>query len=148
MREVLLRIKEGLAAPNGADCSTATFRPTARDGGTLPAHQAGVVYKYGSGHGQPRVPGRDPAPEGGILSGRENAGLGRFWPLFVGVPLISLLAVGAILLSGGGGEPSQPAREDGSRASGGGSQGSPDLGTPTLGSADAPVVMTEYSDYQ
>ena len=106
------------------------------------------MYKYGSGHGQSRVPGRDLAPEGGILSGRENAGLGRFWPLFVGVPLIALLAVGAILLSGGGGEPSQPTRDDGSRTSGDGSQDDTDLGTPTLGSADAPVVMTEYSDYQ
>ena len=97
-----------------------------------------------------RVPSRDPALEGGVLSGTgtENSGLGRLWPLFVGVPLIALLAVGAILLSGGGGEPSQPAGDAGSRASGGGSEESPDLGTPALGSADAPVVMTEYSDYQ
>jgi len=64
------------------------------------------------------------------------------------VPLIALLAVGAILLSGGGEETSRPAQDRGSQASGGGSQGSTDLGTPALGSADAPVVMTEYSDYQ
>ncbi len=92
----------------------------------------------------------DPA-EGGILSGtgRESAGVGRFWPLFVGVPLIALLAVAAILLSGGGDGPSQPPQDGGSQASGGGG-GEEDskLGTPALGSADAPVVMTEYSDYQ
>jgi hypothetical protein len=90
----------------------------------------------------------DPA-EGGILSGtgRESAGLGRFWPLFVGVPLIALLAVAAILLSGGGDGPSQPPQDDRPQASGGGEEDSK-LGTPALGSADAPVVMTEYSDYQ
>jgi hypothetical protein len=91
----------------------------------------------------------DPAVEGGILSGtgRESAGLGRFWPLFVGVPLIALLAVAAILLSGGGDGPSQPPQDDRPQASGGGEEDSK-LGTPALGSADAPVVMTEYSDYQ
>jgi hypothetical protein len=91
----------------------------------------------------------DPAAEGGILSGtgRESAGLGRFWPLFLGVPLIALLAVAAILLSGGGDGPSQPPQDDRPQASGGGEEDSK-LGTPALGSADAPVVMTEYSDYQ
>jgi hypothetical protein len=68
----------------------------------------------------------------------------------VGVPLIALLAVAAILLSGGGDGPSQPAPDDRPRASGdgGGGEKDPKLGTPALGSADAPVVMTEYSDYQ
>jgi hypothetical protein len=65
----------------------------------------------------------------------------------VGVPLIALLAVAAILLSGGGDGPSQPPQDDRPQASGGGEEGSK-LGTPALGSADAPVVMTEYSDYQ
>lgn len=87
-------------------------------------------------------------------TGRENAGLGRYWPLFVGVPLIALLAVAAIVLSGGGGgTPPPPASDDRPQSSGdgggeGGTGGRADLGTPTLGSADAPVVMTEYSDYQ
>jgi len=142
MREVLLRIKGGAgrAAPNGAHCSTTTSPPTARDGATPgPPRGLGVQIRFW-----------DPAAEGGILSGtgRENAGLGRFWPLFVGVPLIALLAVAAILLSGGGGGPSQPAPDDRPRASGDGGEKDPKLGTPTLGSADAPVVMTEYSDYQ
>ncbi|HEV2093205.1 MAG TPA: hypothetical protein VGR18_08575 [Rubrobacter sp.] len=113
-----------------------------------PALRAGVVYKYGSEIRQTRAPAGDPAREGGILSGtgRDNAGFGRFWPLFVGLPLIALLAVAAIVLSGGGNGPSQPAPDDRPRASGNG--GDPGLGTPTLGSEDAPVVMTEYSDYQ
>ena len=67
----------------------------------------------------------------------------------MGVPLIALLAVAAILLSGGRDGPSQPPQDDRPRASGdGGGEKDPKLGTPALGSADAPVVMTEYSDYQ
>jgi hypothetical protein len=65
----------------------------------------------------------------------------------VGVPLIALLAVAAIALSGGENEPSQPAPDDRPQASKGGG-GERDLKTPSLGSADAPVVLTEYSDYQ
>lgn len=115
------------------------------------ASRADVVYKYGSGSGQTRAPAGGPAPEGDILSdtGRDNAGFGRLWPLFVGVPLIALLAIAAIVLSGGRNEPSQPApdgRQQGSE--GGGGERDTGLGTPSLGSADAPVVMTEYSDYQ
>jgi hypothetical protein len=61
--------------------------------------------------------------------------------------LIALLAVAAIALSGGGNGPSQPAPDDRQQSSedGGGER---DLETPSIGSADAPVVMTEYSDYQ
>ena len=67
----------------------------------------------------------------------------------MGVPLIAVLAVAAILLSAGGDGPPQPAPDDRPRASGdGGGKEDPKLGTPALGSADAPVVMTEYSDYQ
>lgn len=65
----------------------------------------------------------------------------------MGVPQISLLAVAAIALSGGGNEPSQSTPEDRPRASEDGAE-ERDLGTPSLGAADAPVVMTEYADYQ
>ena len=64
------------------------------------------------------------------------------------MPLIALLAVAAILLSGGGDGPSQPAPDDRQQGSGDGGEEARKLGTPALGSADAPVVMTEYSDYQ
>jgi hypothetical protein len=89
----------------------------------------------------------------------------RGWPLLLGVPLIALLAIGAVLFFGAregpqpSGEQEQPARgadgagEEAQRPAGGGSPGeggasAEGLGTPVLGSADAPVVMTEYSDYQ
>jgi hypothetical protein len=81
----------------------------------------------------------------------EQKKAGSRWPLFVGLPLIVLVAVAAVLFSGGGQErPSGSAeRPDGAgsgeeEASGGGSG----LGTPALGGADAPVVMTEYGDFQ
>ena len=80
----------------------------------------------------------------------KSRGAGRRWPLFVGLPLIVLVALGAVLFSGGREEPSgtselQSGSDAGEQeASGGGSA----LGTPALGSADAPVVMTEYGDFQ
>ena len=63
----------------------------------------------------------------------------------MGLPLISALAIAAILLSGGGDEASSTAGQgpdngDGAEVAG--------LGTPALGSKNAPVVLTEYSDYQ
>ena len=84
---------------------------------------------------------------GGDERGR---GIGRLWPLFVGVPLIALLAVGAIVLSGGGGEdpPASPGDRPQTQKEPAGEGRTAKLGTPTLGSADAPVVLTEYSDYQ
>lgn len=65
----------------------------------------------------------------------------------MGMPLILAVAVAAIVLSGGGENASQPASDDRRQAQEGGNQNA-DLGTPALGSADAPVVLTEYSDYQ
>lgn len=95
-----------------------------------------------------------------------NKAGGWAWPLLLGLPLVVLLAVGAVILLGGerasqtGGRddpsaengsaegPSQPAGEDGEagdeQASGSGGK----LGTPVLGDEGAPVVMVEYSDYQ
>lgn len=75
---------------------------------------------------------------------------GRRWPLFVGLPLIVLVAVGAVLFSGAQERPSGTSEKPGGAGSGeeeasGDGSG---LGTPALGSADAPVVMTEYGDYQ
>jgi hypothetical protein len=72
----------------------------------------------------------------------------RAWPLFVGLPLMVAVAIIAVLFSGG--ERSQPsgqeqhsqsAREEASR-------GDAELGHPTLGNTDAPVVMIEYGDFQ
>ena len=81
-------------------------------------------------------------------TGRESGGIGKLWPLLVGLPLIAALSVAAILLSGGG-DGASPTAPDGNRqSSNGGGMGSAQLGTPALGSKDAPVVLTEYSDYQ
>jgi hypothetical protein len=81
----------------------------------------------------------------------EQKNAGSRWPLFVGLPLIVLVAVAAVLFSGGGQErPSGTAeRPEGARSGGEEASGDgPGLGTPALGSADAPVVMTEYGDFQ
>jgi hypothetical protein len=83
-----------------------------------------------------------------------GGGAGRLWPLFVGLPLIMAVAVAAVLLSG---ERSQPSRQgqnppsEGRQARSGGEQasrGGAELGHPSLGRKDAPVVMTEYADFQ
>jgi hypothetical protein len=74
---------------------------------------------------------------------------GRRWPLFVGLPLIVLVAVAAVLFSGAQERPSGTAERPSGAGSGEEASGdSSGLGTPALGSADAPVVMTEYGDFQ
>jgi hypothetical protein len=87
----------------------------------------------------------------------KNSGGGarRLWPLFVGLPLILAVAVAAVLLSGGRSQPPgqepRPAEEERQVRSGGGEQasrGGAELGHPSLGSQDAPVVMIEYGDFQ
>ncbi len=92
--------------------------------------------------------------------GKENgAGGKRAWPLFVGLPLIILIAVAAVVISGGEERVSQdkPSGEKGSaehasRAGGEAKEqasgGDRELGHPALGEAGAPVVMIEYGDYQ
>lgn len=89
---------------------------------------------------------------------KEARGYKRAWPLFVGLPLIILIAVAAVAFSGGqqrapqGPSQGQPSGEKGSaerpsqaeQASGGDNE----LGHPALGEAGAPVVMIEYGDYQ
>ena len=78
----------------------------------------------------------------------EGGGVGRLWPLLVGLPLIAAIAVAAILLSGGGDGTSTAAPDDRKQGSGGGGAEVAELGTPALGSKNAPVVLTEYGDYQ
>ncbi len=93
----------------------------------------------------------------------KNAGARRAWPLFVGLPLIILIAVAAVAFSGtkerasqpADGQPSgQPSGEKGSAErpsqadKGQASGGDNELGHPALGEEGAPVVMIEYGDYQ
>jgi hypothetical protein len=94
-------------------------------------------------------------------AGKKDArGNKRAWPLFVGLPLIILIAVAAVVFSGGeegapgpeAGKPSageepagQPSQAGGGQQASGGEKG---LGHPALGEAGAPVVMIEYGDYQ
>jgi protein-disulfide isomerase len=84
-----------------------------------------------------------------------GGGAKRLWPLFVGLPLILAIAVAAVLFAGGERPPAQgqqPRAAQEERPSGGeqerASQGGAELGHPSLGSADAPVVMIEYGDFQ
>jgi hypothetical protein len=89
----------------------------------------------------------------------KSAGARRAWPLFVGLPLILLIAVAAVVFSGtkeqapqpAGGQPSgekgsaeQRSQADKEQTSG----GKRELGHPALGEEGAPVVMIEYGDYQ
>jgi protein-disulfide isomerase len=91
------------------------------------------------------------------LSETNRRSAKRAWPLFVGLPLIVALAVAAVLLSGErshptaqGQQPQSAEREE--QPAGGGreeaARGDTELGHPTLGDADAPVVMIEYGDFQ
>ena len=85
----------------------------------------------------------------------ESRTRGRLWPLFIGLPIIAIIAVTAVIFAGGGNDETRNAGQDQQaaggeeRASGGGDEsGDGRLGHPSLGDADAPVVMVEYSDYQ
>ena len=86
---------------------------------------------------------------------KAGGGAKRAWPLLVGLPLILAVAVAAVLLSAERSQPPgqepQPAEEGRQVRSGGGdkaSRGGAELGHPSLGREDAPVVMIEYGDYQ
>ncbi len=89
----------------------------------------------------------------------KGAGGKRAWPLFVGLPLIILIAVAAVAFSGteeraslGQQSGEKGSAEQPSRAAGGAQErasgGDGELGHPALGEAGAPVVMIEYGDYQ
>jgi hypothetical protein len=67
----------------------------------------------------------------------RSGGKGKIWVPFAGLALLALL-VGAFAVSCGGTVAEQPAEP----------QASADLDHPTLGAEDAPVVLTEYADYQ
>lgn len=86
--------------------------------------------------------------------GKRKLG-GRLWPVLIGLTLLmvslALAGCGAGTTSGQSSEPSERASgedsaensgENGEKSSGG------KLERPALGEADAPVVMTEYSDFQ
>ena len=75
---------------------------------------------------------------------KDARGYKRAWPLFVGLPLIILIAVAAVVFSGGGDRAPQDQRTGEKGAAG----GDRELGHPALGEAGAPVVMIEYGDYQ
>jgi len=87
----------------------------------------------------------------------ENRVISRLLPLLIGLPLIAIIAVAAVLLSGEGdrapqssGQGQQSSGEK-EQAPGGGdatTSGDESLDHPALGDADAPVVLVEYSDYQ
>jgi protein-disulfide isomerase len=88
---------------------------------------------------------------------KAGGGAKRAWPLFVGLPLILAIAVAAVLFAGGERPPAQgqqprvaqeeqPSEPDTGRE--GASQNGAELGHPSLGNADAPVVMIEYGDFQ
>lgn len=62
---------------------------------------------------------------------------GKIWLPCAGLLLLALLA-GAFAVSCGGTVAEQPAEP----------QASADLDHPTLGAENAPVVLTEYADYQ
>ncbi len=90
--------------------------------------------------------------------GKEK-GAKRAWPLFVGLPLIILIAVAAVAFSGTKERASQPSSDQapGEKGSAGqpsqaekeqASGGKRELGHPALGEEGAPVVMIEYGDYQ
>jgi protein-disulfide isomerase len=87
---------------------------------------------------------------------KDGRGVGRAWPLFVGLPLLVALAVAAVLLSGERPPPTtqeqrpQPAQEEQSTDDGReeAAQNGAKLGHPALGDADAPVVMVEYGDFR
>lgn len=71
----------------------------------------------------------------------------------MGLPLIVAVALAAVLFSGGqssgpGEGPSGTEERAAGSNRGEASESGPGLGTPALGSADAPVVMLEYGDFQ
>ena len=78
---------------------------------------------------------------------KAGGGARGMWPLFVGLPLIVVLVVAAVLLSGERPQPTAQERQSAGkedRAAGSGAE----PGHPSQGDADAPVVMIEYGDFR
>lgn len=67
------------------------------------------------------------------------------WPI---VALVVLLAGLAVSCGGAAGSGGTPASDESGSARAGAEQAQTPLGAPSLGEEDAPVVVTEYSDYQ
>lgn len=80
----------------------------------------------------------------------KAGGSKRLWTLLIGLGLIAMLAGGVVYLVGmGGGDSVNPAAESDGQLSGQGSEAAgAEIEHPSLGDADAPVVMIEYSDFQ
>ena len=96
------------------------------------------------------------APLTGALAGPDHEAKNRTrHPTLRAVFTLAVALAAALVLAGcgaGGGGPSSAGADGGEKAdpSGGGRAGgeTAELGTPSLGREDAPVVLTEYSDYQ
>ena len=96
------------------------------------------------------------APLTGALAGSDHDAKNRMrYPTLRAVFTLAVALAAALVLAGcGAGGGSSSAGADGGggedEPSGGGGAGgeTAELGTPSLGREDAPVVLTEYSDYQ
>jgi hypothetical protein len=95
-------------------------------GGSILEQKIGVWFLRGKG--------KEASVKNGGLKEQRPA-----WPLLVGLMLATLLAVVSCSAFG----------KQGAKApAGDGSQASVDLKHPSLGEENAPVVLTEYADYQ
>lgn len=71
------------------------------------------------------------------------------WLTLAGLSLLGLLVLAAVSCGGGGSSSGgQRAEEPAGEAGSGGEQAAVDLDHPSLGDENAPVVLTEYADYQ
>ncbi len=104
--------------------------------------------RYESSTGGAPLTGAGAGPDDNARNGLQDRRLRVVFTLV-------LALVAALVLAGCGGAgsgDSEPSGEDagpsGSSGPGGAGGETAELGTPSLGREDAPVVMTEYSDYQ
>lgn len=70
------------------------------------------------------------------------------WPLFIGLPLIAVLAAAAIFFTSTGQNAGTGQAANDSAGSPAPSEGASGGEQPSLGDEDAPVAMQEFSDYQ
>ena len=114
----------------------------------MPRH---MVHKCG-GRYEPRtggapLTGTGAGPDDNARNGRQDLKLRISFVIVLALAALALAGCGAV---GGDSGPSGGGDAGSSGASGpGNTRGEvAKLGTPSLGRADAPVVLTEYSDYQ